>query len=151
MARKTYNEKLHINGDLPKIEDFSDNPECCAKYGAKMLVAEPMQYNDVMEKIPKGKVTTIVEIRDFLAKRAGADFTCWLTGGMFQNLVANAAAERDDDLPWWRTLKKDGELSDKYPGGVETQKKLLEAEGHKVVQKGKRFFVADYEKALAKL
>jgi len=34
---------------------------------------------------------------------------------------------------------------------VEAQRKLLEKEGHKVVQKGKKFVVVDYEKFLVKL
>lgn len=42
-------------------------------------------------------------------------------------------------IPWWRTLKSNGELNEKYPGGVENQKKLLEKEGHKIIQKGKSF------------
>jgi len=42
-------------------------------------------------------------------------------------------------------------INEKYPGGVEAQKKLLEKEGHKVVQKGKKCVVVDYEKSLAKI
>ena len=50
--------------------------------------------------------------------------------------------------PYWRTLKTGGELNPKYPGGVEGIAKRLRAEGHKIVSKGKRTFVADYEKKL---
>jgi len=39
----------------------------------------------------------------------------------------------------------------KYPGGVETQKELLEEEGHTVIQKGKKHAVVDYEKSLARI
>jgi len=42
-------------------------------------------------------------------------------------------------------------LNEKYPGGIEGQKKLLENEGHKVLQKGKKHLVLDFEKYLAKL
>jgi len=43
-------------------------------------------------------------------------------------------------------------INPKYPGGVEAQRKFLEKEGHKVVQKGKKFVVVvDYEKSLVKL
>lgn len=45
-------------------------------------------------------------------------------------------------------MKSGGELNPKYPGGVERARKLLEAEGHHVVAKGKKFIVADYEKLL---
>jgi len=45
-------------------------------------------------------------------------------------------------------LKSSGIINEKYPGGVEAQKRLLEKEGHKVVQKGKNYRVADFEKCL---
>lgn len=52
--------------------------------------------------------------------------------------------------PYWRTLKANGELNPRYPGGIEALMGRLEAEGHVVVQKGKRFLVEDYEKKLVK-
>ncbi len=51
--------------------------------------------------------------------------------------------------PYWRTLKTGGELNPKYPGGIARLRKRLAAEGHRVVAKGKRFVVADYDKSLA--
>jgi alkylated DNA nucleotide flippase Atl1 len=54
------------------------------------------------------------------------------------------------DTPYWRTLKNNGELNKKYPGGAENQKKLLEKEGHVIINKGKRIFVKDFEKYLMK-
>ena len=153
MARKTYNEKLHTPGDLPKIEDISDQPAAVARYGgARMLIAEPLQYNEVMARIPEEKVTTTDRIRAYLAARSGADFTCPLTCGIFVNICANASAERETDLiPYWRTLKAKGELNEKYPGGIEGHKAMLEMEGHTVMQKGKRFFVKDFEDKLFEL
>ena len=56
-----------------------------------------------------------------------------------------------DETPYWRTLKANGELNPKYPGGAEAQKAKLETEGHTVVTKGRtniRYFVKDYEKTL---
>jgi hypothetical protein len=41
-------------------------------------------------------------------------------------------------------------LNEKYPGGTKNQKKLLEKEGHKVVQKGKKYIVLDFQEALVK-
>jgi len=152
MARKTFNEKLNTAGDLPKVEDISDQPGAVERWGGtKMLVAAPMEYNEVMAKIPKGKLTTTVDIRSFLAKKAKADFTCPLTAGIFTNIVANAAVERGDDLPWWRTLKAKGELNEKYPGGIDGQRELLVSEGHRVEQRGKRYFVENYEGKLVDL
>ena len=151
MAKKTYNEKLHSPGDLPKIEDLSDKPEAVHRMGgAKMLIAAPLQYNEMMAKISAGKLTTTDRIRAHLAAQANADITCPLTAGIFVNICAHASEERiDDKIPWWRTLKAKGELNEKYPGGIDGQKLLLEMEGHAIIQKGKRYFVGNFEKVLA--
>ena len=153
MAKKTYNEKLRSAGDLPKIEDLSGKPEAAARLGgAKMLIAAPMQYNEVMASVPEGKVTTADRIRAHLAARAGADVTCPLTAGIFINICAHASVERDDGkIPYWRTLKAKGELNEKIPDGVDGQRLLLEMEGHTIRQKGKRAFVEGYEEKLADL
>jgi hypothetical protein len=45
-------------------------------------------------------------------------------------------------------LKIGGVINEKYPGGAEAQKELLEQEGHTVTQKGKKHVVAHYEKSL---
>ena len=45
-------------------------------------------------------------------------------------------------------------MNAKYPGGIEAQKKKLEAEGHTIIQKGRtniKYFVNDYEKTLFEL
>ena len=150
IAKKSYDEKLNSPGDLPKIEDISDKPEAVKRMGGtKMLIAAPMQYNEIMAKIPEGKVTTADRIRARLAAKSGADVTCPLTAGIFTNICAHASVERDDDkIPYWRTLKAKGELNEKYPDGIDGQKLRLVLEGHTVIQKGKRYFVQDYENAL---
>jgi hypothetical protein len=51
--------------------------------------------------------------------------------------------------PYWRTLKAGGELNPKYPGGINNLRMRLAAEGHHIVKKGSRYFVADYENSLA--
>ncbi len=150
MAKKTCNERLNTPGDLPKIKDLSDKPEVAARMGgAKMLIPAPMQFNDVMSRIPDGKLMTVDRVRAHLAAKAGADNACPLTAGIFTNVCAHASEERPGDkIPWWRMLKAGGELNEKYPNG---QREHLEAEGHTVVQKGKKSFVADYERKLADL
>jgi len=104
----------------------------------------------------EGKLTTINEIRVALAKKHGATIGCPITTGIFAWIAANAAEEQRQKgekniAPYWRVLKTGGVINEKYPGGVEAQKKHLEKEGHKVVQKGKKYVVVDYEKSLAKI
>jgi len=144
MPKKSFNEKLHSAGDLPKVEDLSGSPEIMKRMGgAKMLVASPMQYNEMMAQIPRGKIIIIDRIRAHLALQAGANTTCPLTAGIFTNICAHASEECDQDkIPWWRTLKYKGELNEKFPDG---QNLLLVEEGHNIIAKGKRSFVQNYE------
>jgi alkylated DNA nucleotide flippase Atl1 len=79
-----------------------------------------------------------------------------LTTGIFAWISANAAEEQKqqgaaDITPYWRTLKTGGFLNEKYPGGLESQKLLLEQEGHVVIRRGKKCFVKDYLKAVIPL
>lgn len=74
------------------------------------------------------------------------------TGGIFVSIAAWASHQRlKDKTPYWRTLKANGELNEKYPGGIQAQKVRLEAEGHIIIQKGRkniRYYVKDYENFL---
>lgn len=149
MSKKTYNEKLHDSKDFPKVIEVVDPKAVMIYGGTKMLIAPPLAYDEVMKKVPFGKLVTSAYIRNCLAEQNGADYTCPLTAGIFMNIAANASYERGvDETPYWRTLKRDGELNEKYPGGIEGHKALLEKEGHTVIQKGKKFFVKDYENKL---
>ncbi|MEL7656538.1 MAG: MGMT family protein [Bacillota bacterium] len=149
MAKKTFNEKLHDSKNMPEIIEITD-PKSIARFGGTiMLIAPPLSYDDIMRKIPCGKVITADLVRNYLARKHSADFTCPLTAGIFMNIAAKASVERgEDETPYWRTLKKDGELNEKYPGGIDDQKALLEMEGHTIIQKGKRYFVKDYTEKL---
>ncbi|MCL1920620.1 MAG: MGMT family protein [Kiritimatiellaeota bacterium] len=151
MAKKTWSEKLN-NGRTPEVKEVP--PEAAAAMGgARMLVATPLCYDALMKCVPRGKVITTDRINAYLAKKHNADWTCPLTAGIFVNIAANASAERrgENETPYWRTLKKGGELNEKFPGGIDGHQHLLEKEGHKVFQKGKRSFVSDFEKVLHEL
>ena len=149
MGRKSFNEKLRDSKDMPKVVVLTD-PEAISRYrGEKMLIAPPLAYDQLMRQIPVGKVTTSPHLRAKLAHGEGADFTCPLTAGIFINLVARASQERGgDETPYWRTLKKDGELNEKFPGGIEDQGKRLQGEGHQIDRRGQRAFVRDYQEKL---
>ena len=152
MARKTFNEKLQDSKDMPKIVTVDDEKSIERYGGSQMLIAPPLEYEEIMSRIPEGKLITIKEIRDFLARKHGAEFRCPLTAGIFISLAARASCERENDkIPFWRTLKKDGELNPKYPGGIVYQKEMLEAEGYTFTTKGRkniRYFVENYDNFL---
>ena len=143
---------LHDSKDMPKIQTITDRASIEKYGGNRPYFAPPVDYDTIMRKIPCGKLTTVGKIREYFAKRSGADFTEPITAGIFVSIVAWASHQRaDDKTPYWRTLKANGELNEKYPGGAALQKERLEAEGHTIVQKGRtniRYYVKDYEKAL---
>jgi len=153
--RKSWTEKLQDSKDLPKVEKITE--KMSKRWGiGTVVIPAPIEVNEMMKRVPEGKLTTINEIRAALAKKHGATIGCPITTGIFAWVAANAAEEQKEKgekniTPYWRTLKTGGEINEKYPGGVDAQKKLLEKEGHKVVQKGKRYVVSDYEKSLAKI
>ena len=61
--------------------------------------------------------------------------------------IAEEVVKQGDALriPYWRTLKADGFLNEKYPGGAEAHKQKLEDEGFTVLQRGKRYSVQNYQ------
>ena len=156
--RKSWREKLADNKGLPKAGRITG--KMTRRWGSgTMVVPAPLEVDALMKRVPKGKLITITEIRTALAKRHGVNVCCPITTGIFAWIAAHAAEEAVTDAaangrgrpkitPYWRTLKTGGELNPKYPGGIARLRKQLIAEGHRLVAKGKRFFVADYEKSL---
>jgi alkylated DNA nucleotide flippase Atl1 len=155
VKRKTWCEKLNNSRGLPKVEKINDNMS--KKWGTgTVVIPAPIEVDEIMRKIPTGKLATINDIRAALAKKHKATIGCPITTGIFAWIAAHAAEERkqggeEDVTPYWRTLKAGGLLNEKYPGGIEAQKLLLEREGHTVVKKGKKHVVLNYEKDLIQL
>lgn len=150
--KKDFNAMLRRDNGMPRIQTVTDKATIRTYGGSRMLLAPPLAYDVLMRRVPAGKLTTVGELRAHLARESGADFTDPMTAGIFVSIAAWASHQRaEDKIPYWRTLKAGGELNPKYPGGVEAQRARLEAEGHTVVQRGRkhlRWYVQDYEKAL---
>jgi len=153
--KKSWVEKLADSKGLPQVQKITG--KMSKRWGTgTVAIPAPMEVDEIMRSVPKGKLITINEIRETIAKKHKATIGCPITTGIFAWIAANAAEEqrkegKKDLTPYWRTLKTGGVINEKYPGGVEGQKKLLEKEGHKVTQKGKNYIVANYEKSLLKL
>ena len=150
--RKSWREKLADSRDLPKVVVIDE--KMSRRWGTgTVVIPAPMEVDEIMRSVPAGRLITINEIREILARRHGASIGCPMTTGIFAWVAAHAANEDEEDgvgdvTPYWRTLKSKGELNPKYPGGIENVKTRLEAEGHKVIQKGKKVVVEDYQSYL---
>jgi alkylated DNA nucleotide flippase Atl1 len=155
--RKTWQEKLADDKGLPEVKEITDNMS--KRWGTgTVVIPAPREVDEIMKKVPKGKVTAINQIREFLAQKHGASIGCPITTGIFAWIAAHAAEEaaaegNKDITPYWRTLKAGGGLNPKYPGGVEAQAAHLREEGHTIEPgKGKKPpRVKYFEKALQEL
>ncbi|MBA7542920.1 hypothetical protein ES705_35245 [subsurface metagenome] len=153
---KTWREKLEKELE-PKVVDVS--PKMAKRFGTgKMLIPTPLLVDALIRKVEKGKLVTIGEIRERLAKDFKVDSTCPLTTGIFVRIAAETAEEdlrmgRQEITPYWRVIRDDGSLNEKFPGGVEVQAVHLQEEGH-IIESGKGKKppkVKDFEKALQEL
>ena len=156
-AHKTWQEKLADSKDLPKVVEITG--KMSKRWGTGTLVIPaPREVDVIMKKVPNGKLITVNQIREIVARKHGATIGCPLTTGIFIGIAARAAEEaiaegKKNITPYWRTLKSKGELSEKYPGGVEAQAAHLSKEGHTIEPgKGKKPpKVKDFEKALVEV
>lgn len=71
--KKRWREKLHDDQGLPKVEQVTE--KMSQKWGTgTVVIPAPMEVDELMRKVPRGKVTTINEIRAVLAKKHSASF-----------------------------------------------------------------------------
>lgn len=154
-SKKDFNAMMKNNKDMPKTQIVTDKKTIEKYGGTKMFFAPPLFYDELMKKVPSGKLLTVGQMREYLAKKNNADFTDPMTAGIFVNIVAWASYQRTEDItPFWRTIKSDGELNAKYPEAIELQKTRLEQEGHTIITKGKtnlKYYVKDFENSLFEL
>jgi hypothetical protein len=153
--RRSFREKLRDSKDLPRVEPIPR--KLVQRWGkGTFVIPAPIEVDALMRRVRKGRLVTINDLRTALARRHGATIACPITTGIFAWLAAHAADEEEQQgrvrvTPYWRTLKQGGELNAKYPGGLKVQRARLEAEGHEVVVRGKRWFVQDHTQNAAKL
>ena len=156
--RKTWRQKLEEkHPEHGKIVDVP--PKMQNRYlVGKMLIPKPLDIDALIHRVPKGKLATVVEIRDKLARNAKANCCCPLTTGIFLRIVAEVAEEdlrngKKDVTPYWRVVRADGSLNGRFPGGVRAQAARLKEEGHLIELKsgGKPPRVINFEQSLQTL
>jgi hypothetical protein len=128
-ALKSSREKLERQG-LPKVVD---NP----RGRGRMLIPSPLDVDALVRRVQRGKLASVDQIRERLARDFEADLTCPLTTGIFLRIAAEAAEEdasrgESEITPYWRVIKGDGSLNEKLPGGIEAQAARLRDEGHAI-------------------
>jgi hypothetical protein len=155
---KTWQQKMEDKPNFPKILKLEKSLPCFnaahsmgANIGDRIILVNPSEILPIMAGVRKGRLTTITEICKSIARKHRVKACCSLVTGILIMTIANAVEEmkregKKNSTPWWRTLKADGSLNEKYPGGAPAQKALLEKEGFAILQKGKRYVVDQYER-----
>ena len=136
-----YRNRLHDEKDFPKIKTIPKKLHKSWGIG-KFVMPSPLEVNSLMKKVSKGKLTTINQLREILAKKYKTTTACPIVTGIFIIIASRAAEEELREgkkrvTPYWRTLKSNGLVNDKYPGGISAQKKILKQEATLSYQRGK--------------
>ena len=154
-SKKSWREKLADRKGLPKVVEITG--KMSKRWGeGTVVIPAPLEVDEIMKKVPKGKVITINEIRSTLANRHGATIGCPITTGIFAWIAAHAAEEEASAgdrriTPYWRTVKTGGVLNEQYPGGIEAQREKLESEGHRIIKKGGKYIVENLSRAVIQM
>jgi hypothetical protein len=154
---KTAVEKMRTPYEAKIVNELPAGALNWGPPGATMVISTPLEIEGYVRQIPKGKLATLVTLRNVIADQHGTTITCPVTTGIFLGIVARAAAEQEmmgakRVTPWWRVIRTDGTLNEKFPGGIVEHEKRLKAEGHTVESRGRsKRAVADFEKRLATL
>ena len=150
--KKSWREKLAGYSRVPAIKPIPERMQ--PRHGQGTIVVPCAQeVEQAMRNVPEGRLATVLGISEQLAREHGTTIGCTVTTAIFASIAAQAAAEDQaaghaSPTPYWRTLKVDGELNLKYPGGLDELMRRLESEGHTVVQRGRRYYVEDFEHKL---
>jgi hypothetical protein len=156
-SRIPWREKLEKITDV-KIVDVPIKWQ--KQYGwGKMIIAKPLDVDALIRKVRKGKLVTVQLLREKLARdyaetHNGQEVvTCPLTTGIFVRIISECANEdiqqgKKNVTPYWRVVKDDGSLFEKFPGGINAQEKKLSSEGCTFERKGKKLTVQNFASKL---
>lgn len=129
-------------------------PKTMEKYfgcSGKMLKPSPATVASLVALIPKNQVITLDALRKKLAKKFKTEVACPATTEKSLCVAAIESVANNTHLPYWRVLKKHGELIRKLPNGIDGQAALLLKEGHQITSTGQSKAVNDFERVLHRL
>jgi hypothetical protein len=151
MKHKTYNERLKIMPPKTRVEKIKGFR---ARFGSGTIaIPASSEVEEIMRAVPKGKLITTKGIQAVVARRHKATIGCPILTGVGIWLVSHAAHEQAKAgkkriVPYWRTIKNNGDIAVKSPGSRDEIKRLLQKEGHKVVVRGKRYRIVNFQDVL---
>jgi hypothetical protein len=132
-------------------DEIKDIPE--RQYGyfggpGKMLLPSDDTVAALIAEVPEKQLITTDLLRQVLAQRFQVRGTCPVTTRKALHAIANDPARQ---VAYWRVIKQNGTLIDRYPGGVEGQAAQLREEGFSIAGAGKTAKVEKFKQSLAQL
>lgn len=101
----------------------------------KMLLPSPATIEALIKKIPEHQLVTTDLLRKMLTDQFNVQGTCPVTT---QKSLKAVARDADNQVAYWRVVKKNGELFASFPGGLEGHAALLREEGFTIDTEGKQ-------------
>src|SRR5262245_36509943 len=90
-SRISWREKLERQ-QQPKTVDIP--PRMQARMGkGRMVIPRPLDVDALIRRVPRGKLVTVLQLRQELARRSKVDVACPLCTGIFVRIAAEAADE----------------------------------------------------------
>ena len=126
------------------IEDIPKTMEKFMGCSGKMVKPAPRTVEKLIGQIRRGKLTTLVHLREKLAIDFGVETAC--PAATLKALVAISKQEKPKS--YWRVLKPKGELISKFPYGLDHHAEQLEVEGFEIDFSKKTPVVLDYSSKL---
>lgn len=83
-----------------------------ARFGkGRMVIPKPLDVDALIRRVPKGKLVTMLQLRQELARRSKVDVACPLCTGIFVRIAAEAAEEerragKKTVTPYWRVISR---------------------------------------------
>ena len=114
----------------------------------KMLLPGPATVAALIDKTPAGRLITTNLLCQKLARQFNVRGTCPVTA---QKALQAVARDPDAKVAYWRVVKANGGLINRFPGGAEGQAERLRKEGFILDRKGKTPKVANFRESLVPL
>lgn len=124
-----------------KIEEIPTTMEAFLGCSGKMVKPSTHAVKELVKKIRKGKVITVDQLRDKLAK----DFHVQTACPASTTKALRILSKEEYPICYWRVIKKKGELIPQFPNGVKGHALLLEKEGFEIDLTRKVPVVIEYE------
>lgn len=116
------------------IADISKDREKYFGCSGKMLMPSPATVAAFVSTIPRNRLITMDRLQRELAHQFNVQVTCPVAA---RKALEAIAREASGAIPYWRVVKRTGELMPRFPGGLDGHAALLRKEGFSIDTSGK--------------